>query len=151
MALHHGLTQCMITWGAGVLLCCLVIFLYGSRRPSNQLGGLSIGPNSHPTLCGNHIVRCGLQQSLWNADKYFTKPLYHQLQSQMCRECLALWLSLLLGAQLVSSCNLQKKHCLITFGSQSQSKADARRHPSGKAAPHIGGSILAVITHVHAH
>ena len=31
-----------------VLLCCVVIFFYGSRRPSNQLGGLSIGPNSHP-------------------------------------------------------------------------------------------------------
>ena len=52
MALHHGLTQCMITWGTGVLLCCLVIFFYGPRRPSNQLGGLSIGPNLHPNILG---------------------------------------------------------------------------------------------------
>ena len=38
-----------LTWGTGALLCCLVIFFYSFRRPSNQLGGLSIGPNSHPT------------------------------------------------------------------------------------------------------
>lgn len=55
LTVHHGLQQCAIIWGVAGLLGWLVIFLCGSRRPS-QLGGLSVESKQHCCFCWQILV-----------------------------------------------------------------------------------------------